>query len=472
MRGKPRASSPRSPEKSRVDRSLRSALVSSHRRSARGCFGLGPGPWFIVTTPPPPARLRERLEVKMAGLSQMQAKLAAYKSDTNEAISLKLVRNLEDLEDDETTFKPEYSHQVFDDNETVFGYQGLQIQLYYSACRLTTLLNIKYTSRVDEAFHGLEADDIDAKLRKYVPPGCCSNVDDFVSLLEKDASFKPFGELLHTYTVPSQETGGDITYQIYKADMTNSGFKEFHSRLQTFLIWFIETASFIDVDDERWNYFLLYEKYMQDGSPRYAVAGYMTVYSYYAYPDKTRPRISQMLVLPPYQGESHGARLLEAVHRFYIAEPNVLDITAEDPSENFSRLRDFVDTKLCMALPAFSPDKLLLGFTRTMATEAQLRLKVNKRQARRVYEILRLKATDGSNQKQFELYCQDVKQRLNLPFKKNNRELEKMRRFLNSEELTAQLQQLDPVRQEQWLEEQLQETLAQYRRVLERIAQA
>ena len=34
-----------------------------------------------------------------------------------------------------------------------------------------------------------------------------------------------------------------------------------------------------------------------------------------------------MLILTPFQGQGHGAQLLEAVHRYYIASPSVLDIT-------------------------------------------------------------------------------------------------------------------------------------------------
>lgn len=51
---------------------------------------------------------------------------------------------------------------------------------------------------------------------------------------------------------------------------------------------------------------------------------------------------------------------------------------AEDPSENFVRLRDFVLAKLCQNLPCFSPEKLLEGFSQEMVTEAQQKLKINK----------------------------------------------------------------------------------------------
>lgn len=43
-----------------------------------------------------------------------------------------------------------------------------------------------------------------------------------------------------------------------QAGITCPGFQEYHKRLQTFLMWFIETASFIDSDDDRWDYFLVW----------------------------------------------------------------------------------------------------------------------------------------------------------------------------------------------------------------------
>lgn len=63
---------------------------------------------------------------------------------------------------------------------------------------------------------GFQADDIESKIREIIPPGFNRSIDDFVCLLEKDVNFKPFGILLHTYSVHNREAGEDITYQIYK----------------------------------------------------------------------------------------------------------------------------------------------------------------------------------------------------------------------------------------------------------------
>lgn len=43
----------------------------------------------------------------------------------------------------------------------------------------------------------------------------------------------------------------------------------------------------------------------------YATVGYSTVYLYYAYPEHIRPRISQMLVLPPFQKLGIGSKMIE-----------------------------------------------------------------------------------------------------------------------------------------------------------------
>ena len=97
---------------------------------------------------------------------------------------------------------------------------------------------------------------------------------------------------------------------------------------------------------------------------RYKSIGFLSCYNYYCYPNKKRPRISQVLVLPPYQKCGHGAKLLTAMYEHSCADPLVCDITVEDPSENFTRLRNFVDALKCSSLPSFQPDKLKDGFSK------------------------------------------------------------------------------------------------------------
>lgn len=54
---------------------------------------------------------------------------------------------------------------------------------------------------------------------------------------------------------------------------------------------------------------------------------------------------------------------------------SVLDITAEDPSKSYVKLRDFVLVKLCQDLSCFSREKLMQGFSEEIAIEAQQKYK-------------------------------------------------------------------------------------------------
>jgi histone acetyltransferase 1 len=56
----------------------------------------------------------------------------------------------------------------------------------------------------------------------------------------------------------ADEDNTEQTYEIYSTDVVSTpGFQSYHDRLQTFLLWYIEAASFIDIDDDKWKFFLM-----------------------------------------------------------------------------------------------------------------------------------------------------------------------------------------------------------------------
>ena len=66
--------------------------------------------------------------------------------------------------------------------------------------------------------------------------------------------------------------------------------------------WFIDGATYIDTDDDQWDYFTLFERFTNsNGQSQYALAGFSTVFRFYNYPERIRPRISQILIMPPFQ---------------------------------------------------------------------------------------------------------------------------------------------------------------------------
>ena len=77
--------------------------------------------------------------------------------------------------------------------------------------------------------------------------------------------------------------------------------------------------------------------------------GFATCYPYFYYDrtnaDLRRMRISQFVILPHYQGKSHGARLYDFIFTTFWNKNNIREITVEDPNESFDDLRDRCDLR-------------------------------------------------------------------------------------------------------------------------------
>lgn len=162
--------------------------------------------------------------------------------------------------------------------------------------------------------------------------------------------------------------------------------------------------------------------------------------------------------------------MLQTVDRFFIKDPQVLDITVEEPSYDFIRLRDYVDALDCVNLSAFAPENLRNGFSAEMVKQAREKLKINKVQCRRVYEILRLRVTDLSDAEEYKSYRLEVKKRLNVPFQKEKADMEKLKLILKPEELSATVNMQTPHERMQHLEQLYQELESHYKKTIERIA--
>ncbi|CAB3994229.1 histone acetyltransferase type B catalytic subunit-like [Paramuricea clavata] len=145
-------------------------------------------------------------------------------------------------------------------------------------------------------------------------------------------------------------------------------------------------------------------------------------------------------------------------------------MTVEDPVEDFIRLRDYIDVIKCRPLPAFKHENLRNGFSKEMINEARKHRKINQRQCRRVYEILRLEATNLNDAEEHRQYRLEIKKRLNAPFQKEKADLEKLRFALTPDEYTTAIATMAQREQLNVLEESYQETIKQYKRILERIA--
>lgn len=142
-------------------------------------------------------------------------------------------------------------------------------------------------------------------------------------------------------------------------------------------------------DADRWTLFLLYRKQPSSTDPEkssYVFVGYSTVYRFFYFqPPLTPPgspepkpnhdwelpqgnldlaqlpcrtRLSQFLILPPFQGNGHGARLYKSIFEHYHKHAQTHEFTVENPNEAFDELRDACDLKYLRTVPEFAALRL------------------------------------------------------------------------------------------------------------------
>lgn len=289
------------------------------------------------------------------------------------------------------------------------------------------------------------------------------------------------GDNLKTLNTQSEE-GPSVTkkYQIFHANAETAGFKQFQARMQTLIMWFIESATMIDYEDPRWDFFMIFEKYNPattndpeapsvSTEDRFYFAGYATVYRYYAYPDKMRPRVSQMLLLPPYRRNHLGTTLLQSIYDYYRKLPATLDITAEDPDEEFIAMRDYLDCTNCMKLSTFQPDNLKQGWSDELSKEAQDKLRLCQRQTRKIYEILKLKSIDESNEEEVRSYRLEIKNRLNIPHRRLKLDCDKVEKRGIKLPEEMQMQRDNQKLAVATLDENYQELVKQYKHTINKL---
>ena len=267
-------------------------------------------------------------------------------------------------------------------------------------------------------------------------------------------SWTPPGENIHSYKSSGKN------FEIWRASLADERARNILANMRIFISFFIEggTCNFLDDPTwsmERWKIYLLYEV-LPDTKPncsKYCFAGFSTSYrnwvasstrvlaafaesplaesdlaktsfledttdstsdfiqSYSPGIAPSRERISQFLILPPYQHQSHGTHLYNTITDRFLQDRSVFEITVEDPNEAFDDLRDYCDLARLVPDPLFANlrlpsdlDKSLLTPDATVphkelvdsstAEEARHKYKIARRQFDRLLEIHLLSAIE------------------------------------------------------------------------------
>ncbi|KAE8442894.1 hypothetical protein EG329_002566 [Mollisiaceae sp. DMI_Dod_QoI] len=312
-----------------------------------------------------------------------------WSSNSNEALEVSLVIPGIGAPKTLHTFHPTFTYAIFNEEERIFGYKGLKANIRYNACDMRPSLQITY----DKKFRTVgetEPLDIKAVLEPFLPKTAFEKSSIFDTAIADDMykTWKPPGELWKTIQ------SGQQTFEVWKGNLADLAIQQMIKRIQILVPLFIDGGTFIELQDpewslERWTVFFLYEKKKDfaEGVSPYLFMGYSTVYRYFYYQPivsskprtkkqrislpanldfklpldnisfnslPCRSRISQFIILPPFQGGGNGSRFYNAIFDFYLQEPQTIEITVEDPNEAFDDLRDLNDLARLRTMPEFT----------------------------------------------------------------------------------------------------------------------
>ncbi|EDQ87971.1 uncharacterized protein MONBRDRAFT_37635, partial [Monosiga brevicollis MX1] len=204
--------------------------------------------------------------------------------------TIELYTNRQEVESGEgDVCYPEYTHQVFGETEKIYGYDNLRVRLLYGAGSLLTSLCIEYGQRVESDETGVEADNVEAAMLEWLPEEepCLRGVEAFKAAVDQaEAKFTPPGIKQHEY----HDHAGN-TIEVYLGRPSDPSVHAYHQRAQTFTLWAIEAASYIDLEDDKWHMLYAFMRIPEGDGFRHALVGFVTLYTYYAYPANLRPRI-------------------------------------------------------------------------------------------------------------------------------------------------------------------------------------
>ncbi|KAI1454983.1 acyl-CoA N-acyltransferase [Annulohypoxylon moriforme] len=310
--------------------------------------------------------------------------------DANEAITLSLVqpgpaKNIVTVE----SFKPKFTYPIFGEDERIFGHKGLKVNICFDARDLRPNISVS-SSRKFTSVGDVEALDVREVMKEYLPGVAFQSKKDYeLSVNGLSGTWKPPGCLVKTINKNGE------TYEIWHGTLATPAVHQMMKRIQVAVLFYIEGGSYItelDGPDEpestlaRWSVFWVYKVATSTDKVQYTFQGYATTYNFWMFQGPTPPtspgaerendswelpnadshiemlhrmRISQFLILPPFQGKGIGSMLYSTMFDIAMSSSTTIEVTVEDPNEDFDLLRDLCDMKyLRKNVPEFAELKV------------------------------------------------------------------------------------------------------------------
>ncbi|WPH02803.1 acyl-CoA N-acyltransferase [Acrodontium crateriforme] len=321
---------------------------------------------------------------------EIEAQVNEWSTNSTECMNIELVRGDGSID---SSFQPEFTYPIFGDEEAIFGYRDLSITVSFAAHNLRPHVEVKH-GKVFPAQGEVRPTDIQAALADFLPKIAFAKKSRDEALRDENASqFIPPGERIHTYTREGE------TYHIFCANLSDPNARELLQNVEALVPMFIEGGTALELSHDwtaqRWNVFFVYREDPQEAptplQSQYALVGYGTSYRFLSLPNRENPsqsdidlfssknesidsilpqsgslsktvkspldlpsreRLSQFLILPPFQKAGHGQELYHTMYKHLSGPANIREFVVEDPNEAFDDLRDVCDL---LYLRAHSP---------------------------------------------------------------------------------------------------------------------
>ena len=311
-----------------------------------------------------------------------------------------------------SSFSPAFTYAIFGEDETIFGYKGLEVKLHFRANDALPLLASSYDKKY-QAADGEQALDISRHLEGVIPSSMtlgsrpyaipCLTVADAMRDHDEPASdhlpdatapiWVPPGENISSFECSNRQ------FEVWRATLADARAVKLFGHIQILVPLFIDGGTMQDLNDhesvmERWSLYLLYDKTTVPGMESlcpYKLVGFATSFRFFTDPTQrllaatglsvdhrlmldpntmavlnptnpldhpSRERISQFVILPPYQGLSYGSRFYTALYAHIHKQPSVYEITVEEPSQAFDDMRELCDLMTLSEIESFAALRL------------------------------------------------------------------------------------------------------------------
>ncbi|KAL6599287.1 hypothetical protein ACP70R_045781 [Stipagrostis hirtigluma subsp. patula] len=335
--------------------------------------------------------------------------------EANECMKVFLARNPDEVGSvDSTSIQPFDLNHFFGEDGKIYGYKNLKINVWISAISFLAYAEISFDETSDG---GKGITDLKPALQNIFGENLVEK-EEFLQTFSKECPY--FRSVVtNGNAIKHSVSNEDQTVEIVIVELQGDA-AFLYARLVPLVLLLVEGSTPIDVGEHGWELLLVVKKTTEESSSsKLQLLGFAAVHNFYHYPESTRLRISQILVLPPYQGEGHGLRLLETINSVAQSE-NIYDLTIEDPSDYLQYIRSSID---CLRLLSFDSVKPVLSAMVTSLKEANLskrtrsfrmvppaeltetvrqKLKINKKQFLRCWEILIYLSLDSEDRKSID----------------------------------------------------------------------